>query len=260
MMEQPSLYINQRGNVATEFLKHIFTHHLNTRSTYSLHTNTLTLRTTCPVNHYFRFYSSYHTFSYGVEAENILDPFELEALVDFDLADLALEALATFSALASLADLATLAIGSFNVFDLALLVEAFDVLDFADLANRGGAAVAAVVVAGRTAGSSGVAGSVQVVGTMTLSRTWMTPFDAKISAAITLASSKVIPSGPTTAASSCPESALTGPVVTSELGTLPKMTWLVRMQESSGISASKLSTVPAGSLANALSVGAEENE
>jgi hypothetical protein len=177
-----------------------------------------------------------------------LDPFELEALVDFDLADLALEALATFSALASLADLATLAIGSFNVFDLALLVEAFDVLDFADLANRG------------AAGSSGVAGSVQVLGTMTLSRTWMTPFDATMSGAITLEPSKVIPSGPTTAASSCPESALTGPVVTSALGTLPAMTWLVRMHESSGISASKLSTVPAGSLANASSVGAEENE
>jgi hypothetical protein len=190
-----------------------------------------------------------------------LDPFELEALVDFDLADLALEALATFSALASLADLATLAIGSFNVFDLALLVEALDVLDFADLANRGGADVATVVVAGRTAGSSGVAGgSVQVVGTMTLSRTWMMPFDATISGAITLEPSKVIPSGPTTAASSCPESALTGPVVTSALGTLPKMTWLVRMHESSGISASKLSTVPAGSLANASSFGAEENE
>ena len=189
-----------------------------------------------------------------------MDPFELEALVDFDLADLALEALATFSALASPSDLATLAMGSLGVFDLALLVEALDVLDFADLANRGGAAVAAVVVAGRTAGSPGVAGSVQVVGTMTLSITWMTPFDATISGAITLEPSKVIPSGPTTAASSCPERALTGPVVTSALGTLPKMTWLVRIHESSGISASKLSTVPAGSLANASSFGAEENE
>ena len=118
------------------------------------------------------------------------------------------------------------------------------------------ASVAAVVVAG----SSGVAGSVQVVGTMTLSRTWMMPFDATISGAITLEPSKVIPSGPTTAASSCPESALTGPVVTSVLGTLPAMTWLVRMHESFGISASKLSRVPAGSLANASSFGAEENE
>ncbi len=259
MMEQPSLYINQRGDVATEFLKHIFTHHLITHAA----------RIVCTQIHYnpknlsrqplFGFNSSYHTFSYGVDCLNSLDPFELEALVDFDLADLALEALATFSALASLADLATLAMGSFNVFDLALLVEALDVLDFADLANRGGAAVAAVV-AGRTVGSSGVAGSVQVLGTMTLSMTWITPFDASMSGAITLASSKKTPSAFLTAASSCPESALTGPVVTSALGTLPTMTWLVRMHESFEISASKLSTVPAGSLANASSFGAEENE
>ena len=114
---------------------------------------------------------------------------------------------------------------------------------------------AAVVVAGASTGAD-----TQDSGTITLLMTWTTPFDAIMSAATTSAPSKLTVPSLTTAASSCPESDVTDPVVTSALGILPPMTWLVRMQESSGISASKLSTVPAGSLANASSVGAEENE
>ena len=88
----------------------------------------------------------------------------------------------------------------------------------------------------------------------------MMPFDAIISGAITFEPSKVTLPSATTAASACPESDGTGAVVTSALGILPAMTWLVRMQVSKGISASKLSTVPSGSASNASSFGAGENE
>jgi hypothetical protein len=90
--------------------------------------------------------------------------------------------------------------------------------------------------------------------------TWTTPFDAIMSAATTSAPSKLTLPPLTTAASSCPESDGTGPVVTSTLGILPPMTWLVRMQVSVGISPSNPSTVPSGSAANASSFGAEENK
>ena len=98
-------------------------------------------------------------------------------------------------------------------------------------------------------------------GKMTESMMWMTPLEHSMSVVVTLAPSTMTPSVPTLMVISAPLTVgtLAPSMVTTVLAiTLPDTTWYVRMAASialfSGLISS--STVPAGSLAKAASVGA----
>ena len=99
-------------------------------------------------------------------------------------------------------------------------------------------------------------------GKMTESMMWMTPLEHSMSVVVTLAPSTMTPSVPTLMVISAPLTVgtLAPSMVTTVLAiTLPETTWYVRMPVSlalfSGLMSS--STVPAGSLAKASSVGAK---
>ena len=93
-------------------------------------------------------------------------------------------------------------------------------------------------------------------GSNTVSITWITPFEAFTSAVVTLALFTITPTASAFTLSDWPLTVGTMPVFTSLAITAPETTWYVRIAFSLGMSFNSASTVPAGSLANAASVGA----
>ena len=97
-------------------------------------------------------------------------------------------------------------------------------------------------------------------GRMTLSITWITPLDASMSTARTLAALTMTPLSLTFTVASLPFTVLADVNFTTSLArTLPATTWYVRTATSFSLfsGSNRLSTVPAGNLANASSVGAK---